>query len=63
MARDLRFQARLRQLRRPAKGTLSAYALGLRTFWVNRLQAPAEELGVTPAAVGSDLNELAHHLS
>jgi 2-haloacid dehalogenase len=40
-----------------------ATQFGLRTFWVNRLQAPAEELGVTPAAVGSDLNELAHHLS
>jgi 2-haloacid dehalogenase len=31
---------------------------GYPTFWVNRLNVPAEELGVTPDAVGRDLTEL-----
>jgi 2-haloacid dehalogenase len=31
---------------------------GYPTFWVNRLNAPAEELGVTPDAVGRDLTDL-----
>jgi 2-haloacid dehalogenase len=36
-----------------------AKSFGLSTFWVNRLDAPVEELGVRPDAVGSDLVELA----
>lgn len=39
-----------------------ATQFGLRTFWVNRLQAPPEELGVVPAAVGTSLIDLANHL-
>jgi len=31
---------------------------GYPTFWVNRLKQPGEELGVTPDAVGSDLEAL-----
>ena len=36
-----------------------AKAFGLTTFWVNRLDAPLEELGVRPDAIGADLVELA----
>jgi 2-haloacid dehalogenase len=36
-----------------------AKSFGLSTFWVNRLNAPAEELGIRPDAIGSDLVELA----
>ncbi len=36
-----------------------AKAFGYPCFWVNRMQAPREELGVTPDATGHDLNELA----
>ena len=36
-----------------------AKSFGLSTFWVNRLDAPIEELGVRPDAIGSDLVELA----
>lgn len=36
-----------------------AKSFGLSTFWVNRLDAPVEELGVTPDAIGSDLAALA----
>jgi 2-haloacid dehalogenase len=36
-------------------------AFGLNTFWVNRLQAPLEELGVAPDAAGSTLSELARY--
>lgn len=36
-----------------------AKSFGLSTFWVNRLDAPVEELGVTPDAIGNDLVELA----
>ncbi len=32
---------------------------GYPTFWVNRLDAPPEELGVAPDATGRDLNDLA----
>jgi 2-haloacid dehalogenase len=31
---------------------------GYPTFWVNRLNVPAEELGVTPDAIGRDLPDL-----
>jgi|SRR5271169_835821 len=33
---------------------------GYPTFWVNRLGAPVEELGVTPDAMGSGLGDLAN---
>jgi 2-haloacid dehalogenase len=36
-------------------------AFGLDTFWVNRLGAPIERLGVQPDAVGGTLSELAHY--
>lgn len=35
---------------------------GYTTFWVNRLQLPAEELGVTPDGSGAGLAELTHWL-
>jgi 2-haloacid dehalogenase len=35
-----------------------AAAFGYPTFWVNRLQAPPEELGARPTAVGTTLDEL-----
>src|SRR5215813_1324693 len=35
---------------------------GYPTFWVNRLGAPAEELGISPDATGRDLNELLRFL-
>jgi 2-haloacid dehalogenase len=31
---------------------------GYRTFWVNRLNLPGEELGVTPDAIGRDLTDV-----
>jgi 2-haloacid dehalogenase len=31
---------------------------GYRTFWVNRLKLPVEELGVAPDAIGENLNDL-----
>ena len=31
---------------------------GYPTFWVNRLNSPGEELGVTPDAIGGNLNDL-----
>ena len=33
---------------------------GYQTFWVNRANAPMEELGVTPNGSGSSLNDLLH---
>jgi 2-haloacid dehalogenase len=36
-------------------------AFGLDTFWVNRLGAPVERLGVRPDAVGGTLTELARY--
>jgi 2-haloacid dehalogenase len=39
-----------------------ARSFGLYTFWVNRLNAPLEELGVKPDAEGGTLTELAKHL-
>jgi len=35
-----------------------AKAFGFTVFWVNRANAPTEELGVTPDHVLSSLNEL-----
>ena len=35
-----------------------AKSFGYTTFWVNRLNLPAEQLGVTPDAVGQNLNDL-----
>jgi 2-haloacid dehalogenase len=35
---------------------------GYPTFWVNRLDAPAEELGVAPDGAGTDLNDLARFI-
>jgi 2-haloacid dehalogenase len=38
-----------------------AKSFGLRTFWVNRLDTPAEELGVRPNAIGRDLLDFARY--
>jgi 2-haloacid dehalogenase len=38
-----------------------AKSFGLRTFWVNRFNAPLEELGVRPDASGETLVELANY--
>jgi 2-haloacid dehalogenase len=38
------------------------YGRGLDTFRVNRLDAPLEELGAKPDAVGSTLTELANYV-
>ena len=35
-----------------------AKSFGYPTFWVNRQNQPAEELGVTPDAIGGNLNDL-----
>jgi len=35
---------------------------GYQTFWVNRLNAPVEELGGVPDAVGTNLTDLVHYL-
>jgi 2-haloacid dehalogenase len=40
-----------------------AKSFGLNTFWVNRLGAPVEELGVTPDKIGSTLTELAAYVT
>jgi 2-haloacid dehalogenase len=37
---------------------VGAKSFGYTTFWVNRLDLPHEELGVSPDAVGRDLNDL-----
>lgn len=39
-----------------------AKSFGLNTFWVNRVNAPLEELGVKPDAIGSTLAELAKYV-
>ena len=39
-----------------------AKSFGLRTFWVNRFNAPLEELGVKPDATGETLVELANYV-
>jgi 2-haloacid dehalogenase len=36
-------------------------AFGLDTFWVNRLGAPVERLGIRPDAVGGTLTELVRY--
>ncbi len=35
-----------------------AKSFGYPTFWVNRQNQPAEELGVAPDAIGGNLNDL-----
>lgn len=35
---------------------------GYRTFWVNRLNLPAEELGVVPDVTGGNLNDLVNYV-
>jgi 2-haloacid dehalogenase len=40
-----------------------ARSFGFSTFWVNRLDAPLEELGVRPDAVGRTLSELAAYVT
>ena len=40
-----------------------AAAFGFHTFWVNRLNAPVERMGVTPSAVGASLADLASWLA
>lgn len=37
---------------------VGAKSFGYPTFWVNRMNLPAEELGVVPDAVGHDLSDL-----
>jgi 2-haloacid dehalogenase len=39
-----------------------ATAFGYRTFWVNRQNQPAEELGVTPEATGRTLDDLVRYV-
>lgn len=39
-----------------------AKSFGLNTFWVNRVNAPLEELGVKPDAIGSTLADLAQYV-
>jgi 2-haloacid dehalogenase len=39
-----------------------AASFGFRTFWLNRSQGLADELGQQPEAIVSDLSELAAHL-
>jgi 2-haloacid dehalogenase len=39
-----------------------AKSFGLRTFWVNRFNAPLEELGVRPDASGETLVDLANYV-
>jgi 2-haloacid dehalogenase len=40
-----------------------AKSFGLNTFWVNRANAPLEELGVKPDATGTTLTELAKYVT
>jgi 2-haloacid dehalogenase len=40
---------------------VGAKVFGYPTFWLNRQNAPAEELGVTPDAVGASLTEVAQY--
>ena len=40
-----------------------AKSFGLRTFWVNRFNAPLEELGVKPDATGETLVDLANYVT
>jgi len=41
---------------------VGAKTYGLKTFWVNRLNAPFEELGAAPDAVGGSLRDLAKYV-
>lgn len=41
---------------------VGAKTYGLKTFWVNRVNAPSEELGLAPDAVGGSLRELAKYV-
>jgi len=40
-----------------------AKAFGYRTFWVNRMNLPIEELGFAPDAIGATLQDLAKFVS
>jgi 2-haloacid dehalogenase len=40
-----------------------AKSFGLNTFWVNRFNAPLEELGVKPDGIGGTLIELAKYVT
>jgi 2-haloacid dehalogenase len=40
-----------------------AKAFGYRTFWVNRLNQPAEQLGLAPHSSGTTLNDFVSYLS
>jgi 2-haloacid dehalogenase len=40
-----------------------ARAFGYRTFWVNRLNQPSEELGLQPHATGTSLHDLVAYLT
>jgi 2-haloacid dehalogenase len=40
-----------------------AKSFGLNTFWVNHVNAPIEELGVRPDAIGTTLTELARYVT
>jgi len=40
-----------------------AKSFGLNTFWVNHVNAPVEELGVRPDAIGTTLTELAKYVT
>jgi 2-haloacid dehalogenase len=38
-------------------------SFGFETFWVNRLNAPLEELGIKPDATGTTLTDLAEYVT
>jgi 2-haloacid dehalogenase len=40
-----------------------AKSFGLNTFWVNQVNAPLEELGVKPDAIGRTLLDLARYVT
>jgi len=40
-----------------------AKSFGYPTFWANRMNLPAEELGIVPDAVGRDLSDLARWIA
>ena len=40
-----------------------AKSFGLNTFWVNRFNAPVEELGVKPDAIAGTLTDLAKYVT
>jgi 2-haloacid dehalogenase len=47
-----------RQFTALAAGAAGAKWFGYPTFWVNRANAPAEELGIVPDGAGSGLDDL-----